>query len=133
MDTNVTRDVGRLGEMLIGYKLEKAGFETSFVDRCGVDFWIRNPKGVITTLEVKTSSEPGNWGRGQLAYSFTVRDRSADYYAFVALDKEQFIVLGKDELCDYRVHRLTSKAFSEQREAAATRRLAGIEPQQLAA
>lgn len=111
-----TRDIGRLGEHFMAYRLESLGFQTSFVDRCGVDFWIKAPGGDIKTLEVKTSMKPGNYGHGLEAYNFTIRDRGADFYAFVAMDKERMMILGKDELSPYRVHRIMPHLFTWQEE-----------------
>jgi hypothetical protein len=105
-------DVGRCGENLIAYQLERAGVSCSVVDRRGTDIWCRSPGGVLFALEVKTATAPSNRGRGQLSYSFQVRSREIEWYAFVALDIEQVIYRHVSDLKPYVTNRIDPKLFS---------------------
>jgi hypothetical protein len=105
-------DVGRCGENLIAYQLERAGVSCSVVDRRGSDIWCRSPGGVLFALEVKTATAPSNRGRGQLSYSFQVRSREIEWYAFVALDVEQVIYRHVSDLKPYTTHRIDPQTFS---------------------
>ena len=105
-------DVGRCGENLIAYQLERAGVSCSVVDRRGTDIWCRSPGGVLFALEVKTATAPSNRGRGQLSYSFQVRSREIEWYAFVALDVEQVIYQHVSNLKPYVTNRIDPKSFS---------------------
>jgi hypothetical protein len=128
-------DVGRCGENLIAYQLERAGVSCSVVDRRGTDIWCRSPGGVLFALEVKTATAPSNRGRGQLSYSFQVRSREIEWYAFVALDIEQVIYRHVSELKPYITHRDSPQLFSEyQTFCCLTRMLSRLDvPNQIAA
>lgn len=85
-------DLGRQGEFLAAYILETHGVEVHHVDRAGADLWCKTPNGIIT-VQVKACSKPKPTNeRSQPYYSFTTQPSDADFYAFVALDRELLIV-----------------------------------------
>lgn len=66
-------------------------------------------------LEVKAASTTSHEGRGHYTYSFQVQRRSADWYAFVALDKEMLFLEPRANLKPYTTHRFGEGAFSHLR------------------
>jgi len=84
-------DIGRAGEFLAAYILETYGIEVHHVDRAGSDLWCK-VQGSIITVQVKASQAPAqNNDRSALYYTYTTRNPVADWYCFVALDRELLI------------------------------------------
>lgn len=86
-------DTGRRGEFLAAYILETYGIEVHHVDRAGADLWCKvNDK--IFTVQVKCAAGPegGNRSSKMFNYRFLIRSISADWFAFVALDRQLLIV-----------------------------------------
>lgn len=89
-------DLGRQGEFLAAYILETHGVEVHHVDRAGADLWCKTHNGIVT-VQVKTCSQPKPTNpRSQPYYSFNAQYSDADFYAFVALDRELLIVKAND-------------------------------------
>ena len=86
-------NVGRIGENLVSYYLERNGIECSVVDRRGADVWAKVPHGKMFSLEVKTASEPSEMKKAYKdkvysypQYAFSFSKKEADQYALVCLD-----------------------------------------------
>jgi hypothetical protein len=85
-------DVGRAGEFLAAYILETHGIEVHHVDRAGADLWCK-VQGSITTVQVKASTIPiQSNDRSTLYYTYATRNPVADWYCFVALDRELLLM-----------------------------------------
>jgi len=84
---------GRRGEFLAAYVLESNGVECHHVDRNGSDLWCRvNDK--VYTIEVKSSSRAARSTKGLRSshYQFHTRVHTADFYCFVALDRQLLLL-----------------------------------------
>jgi hypothetical protein len=89
-------DIGRQGEFLAAYILETHGVEVHHVDRAGADLWCRTPHGIVT-VQVKARSKPHPTNdRSQPYYSFNTNHSDADFFAFVALDRELLLIKHND-------------------------------------
>ena len=89
-------DLGRQGEFLAAYILETHSVEVHHVDRAGADLWCRTPNGIVT-VQVKTCSQPKPTNkRSQSYYTFNTQPSDANFYAFVALDKELLLIKHND-------------------------------------
>ena len=85
-------DIGRAGEFLAAYILETHGIEVHHVDRAGADLWCK-VQGSITTVQVKASTIPiQSNDRSTLYYTYATRSPVADWYCFVALDRELLLM-----------------------------------------
>lgn len=85
-------DTGRQGEFLAAYILETHGIEVHHVDRTGTDLWCKLGHGIVT-VQVKSCSQPKQTNdRSNLYYTFSTQPSDADYYAFVALDRELLVI-----------------------------------------
>jgi hypothetical protein len=85
-------DIGRAGEFLAAYILETHGIEVHHVDRAGADLWCK-VQGSILTVQVKASQATAKTNdRSTQYYSFMTRNLAADWYCFVALDRELLIM-----------------------------------------
>ena len=85
-------DIGRAGEFLAAYILETHGIEVHHVDRAGADLWCK-VQGSIITVQVKACQAPSqNNERSFLYYTYSTRNPVADWYCFVALDRELLLV-----------------------------------------
>jgi hypothetical protein len=85
-------DVGRAGEFLAAYILETHGIEVHHVDRAGADLWCK-VQGSILTVQVKSSTIPiQSNDRSALYYTYATRSPVADWYCFVALDRELLLM-----------------------------------------
>jgi hypothetical protein len=85
-------DVGRAGEFLAAYILETHGIEVHHVDRAGADLWCK-VQGSILTVQVKACTAPAqNNERSSLYYTYSTRNPVADWYCFVALDRELLLM-----------------------------------------
>lgn len=81
---------------MAAYILETHGVEVHHVDRAGADLWCRTPKGIVT-VQVKTCSKPKPTNeRSQPYYTFSTQPSDANFYAFVALDRELLIIKTND-------------------------------------
>ena len=86
-------DIGRAGEFLAAYILETHGIEVHHVDRAGADLWCK-VRGSIITVQVKSSqwSRPIKKTTKVPYYAFHTLNGSADWYCFVALDRELLLM-----------------------------------------
>jgi hypothetical protein len=85
-------DIGRQGEFLAAYILETHGVEVHHVDRAGADLWCKTNTGIVT-VQVKTCTSPKlSNERSKPAYAFYTPQSTANYFAFVALDRELLIL-----------------------------------------
>lgn len=80
--------IGRLGELLTMYHLERHGIDCVLVDREYADIWIRLPDGSIWSVQVKTTRRPPDEGdKHGPRYRFRIEDRAnVDLFSLVALD-----------------------------------------------
>ena len=93
-----TTKIGRVGEFFVAYVLERHGVECHHVDRFGMDLWCRLPDERLVTVEVKTCTGTRRSGPRRPAYLFTTNSRTADWYAFVALDIERVLFVPMHEV-----------------------------------
>jgi hypothetical protein len=85
-------DIGRAGEFLAAYILETHGVEVHHVDRAGADLWCK-VRDSILTVQVKSCQAPAqNNERSFLYYNYRTQPSDADWYCFVALDRELLIM-----------------------------------------
>jgi hypothetical protein len=85
-------DIGRAGEFLAAYILETHGVEVHHVDRAGADLWCK-VRGSITTVQVKACTAPTQSNaRSTQYYSYKTQPSDADWYCFVALDRELLLM-----------------------------------------
>jgi hypothetical protein len=91
--THHNTDIGRAGEFLAAYILETHGVEVHHVDRAGADLWCK-VQGSIITVQVKSSQAPKPTRKGSTVpyYSYRTYNPVADWYCFVALDRELLIM-----------------------------------------
>ena len=81
--------IGRLGELLTMYNLERHGIDCALIDRQDADLWIKAPSGKIMTVQVKATLAPRDDRPPKLPrYKFHIERRTgADIFALVALDR----------------------------------------------
>ena len=85
-------DIGRAGEFLAAYILETHGVEVHHVDRAGADLWCK-VQGSIVTVQVKACTAPTQSNaRSTQYYTYKTQYSDADWYCFVALDRELLIM-----------------------------------------
>ena len=117
---------GRIGEFFAMYMLEKHGIECHHVDRSGVDLWCQSHDGTMFTLQVKSAYELelGRKKGTRRRYSFNLRaSKVADFYMFVALEKERIIVKTPDELGNKIGLQISPRTFTEEKMAEGLHRL----------
>lgn len=87
--------VGRVGELLAAYILERNGVQVANVNRDEHDFWIRTPTGRLLTVQVKTASMSKNE-----IYRFYAGNVTAntDIVALVALQPEVVLIYPGDQM-----------------------------------
>jgi hypothetical protein len=92
-------EIGRRGEFLASYILESHGVECHHVNRDGSDLWAKVGE-TIFTIEVKSASRPTMQNRAVVlpTYNFNLRRRDADWFCFVALDRQLVIMRPRSEL-----------------------------------
>jgi hypothetical protein len=92
-------EIGRRGEFLASYILESHGVECHHVNRDGSDLWAKVRETIIT-IEVKSASKPTLQNRVVVlpTYNFNLRRRDADWFCFVALDRQLVIMRPRSEL-----------------------------------
>jgi len=107
-------EIGRRGEFLAAYILESHGIECHHVDRDGADLWCK-VQGTIVTLEVKSASTPRLQNNDVVtpSYNFNVRNTLADWYGFVALDR-QLLLLRPRSMIRSQTVRFKTAEFNEQ-------------------
>lgn len=77
---------------MAAYILETHGIEVHHVDRAGADLWCK-VQGSITTVQVKASTTPIQSNhRSAPYYTYATRNPVADWYCFVALDRELLLM-----------------------------------------
>lgn len=81
--------IGRLGELLAMYNLERHGVDCALVDRQDADLWVKAPSGKIITVQVKATLAPRDSKPPKLPpYKFHIDRRTGvDVFALVALDR----------------------------------------------
>ena len=86
-------DIGRAGEFLAAYILETHGIEVHHVDRAGSDLWCK-VQGSIITVQIKACQLAKSTNDHTRApyYTYTTRNPEADWYGFVALDRELLLM-----------------------------------------
>ena len=92
-------ETGRRGEFLAAYILESYGIECHHVNRQGADLWCLVHDRVVT-VEVKAASQPAKDGRNAKTgrvrhynhYQFFTGKKTADFFCFVALDRQVLLV-----------------------------------------
>lgn len=86
-------ETGRRGEFLAAYILESHGIECHHVNREGADLWCR-VQGRVFTVEVKSASRRSKPSRNRKNnyYQFYTTKRLADFFCFVALDRQLVVV-----------------------------------------
>ena len=105
-------NTGRQGEFLAAYILETHGIEVHHVDRTGTDLWCKLGHGHVTD-QFKSCSQPKQTNdRSNLYYTFKTQPSDADYYAFVALDRELLVVRVNDHDAIKTTTRLLAYEFN---------------------
>tara|TARA_R100001443_G_scaffold68655_2_gene77339 strand:- start:2950 stop:3330 length:381 start_codon:yes stop_codon:yes gene_type:complete len=82
---------GRTGEYLAAFLLsDHYNIESSIVTTTGDDLWCKLPDGRLVKIQVKTASAPI---KGRNKYFFqTSTLKTSDFYCFVSLDKQFFLM-----------------------------------------
>ena len=111
MATNT--DTGRMGEFLASYILETYGVEVHHVDRAGADLWCR-ANNAIVTVQVKSARQPArsNDHTQSAYYSYLTKNPNADWYCFVALDRQLLLMRRTAEITTTTV-RIAPSEFNE--------------------
>lgn len=106
-------DVGRAGEFLAAYILETYGVEVHHVDRAGADLWCK-VRGSIITVQVKACrrAQPSRSSSSVPYYTFFTKTRDADWYCFVAMDRQLVLMRPVLEIMSTTV-RLAPMEFNE--------------------
>ena len=77
---------------MAAYILETHGVEVHHVDRAGADLWCK-VQGSIITVQVKASRAAlKSNARSTLYYTYRTQPSDADWYCFVALDRELLLM-----------------------------------------
>ena len=82
-------DIGRQGEFLAAYLLERNGIECHHVNRQEADLWCKMPNGTLLPVQVKSASKPHKDPRWPTPYRYHFFSRKKDssiWVACVALD-----------------------------------------------
>lgn len=97
-----TQQIGKLGELLIQYRLLQYGIESAHLTTdSGIDLVAYSTKGKKAfTVQIKTNLSPKPaGGRGKLTLDWWVPDNSpAEYFAFVDVSKNRSWIFNYDEL-----------------------------------
>ena len=112
------RNIGRIGENLAAYYLERAGISCTIVDRKGSDIWCAMPSGKMFRLEVKTTLNerfftPKDKPYGKLSCFFTVQNKTSDQYMFINLKRRLFVIKTREELTDSGMTIINCSDFSQ--------------------
>lgn len=85
------KQTGRTGEYLAAFLLsDHYNIESSIVTTTGDDLWCKLPDGRLVKIQVKTASAPQ---RDRNKYFFqTSTLKTSDFYCFVSLDKQFFLL-----------------------------------------
>lgn len=92
--------IGRTGEFLAAYILETYGIEVHHVSRDGADLWCK-VQGSLTTVQVKAASTPFVYAQHRKVtpmYRFLCRNKSADWFCFIVLDKQLLLMRRSDQI-----------------------------------
>ena len=93
-------EIGRQGEFLAAYILETFGVECHYVNRTGADLWCMI-NGAVRTVEIKSASASRtSYGHTKQprkslpnpVYSFHTNKKTAEFFCFVALDRQLLLV-----------------------------------------
>lgn len=106
-------DIGRAGEFLAAYILETHGVEVHHVDRSGADLWCK-VKDRIVTVQVKACMKPGGPKENTRSppYRYLVQSHGADWFAFVALDRQLMVMRPAADVAVSTL-RIASSEFNE--------------------
>ncbi len=100
-ETLPTRQIGKLGELLVQYKLLQYGIESApLTTDAGIDLVAYGPKiKRAITIQVKTNLKPKpGGGKGKPAINWWVDDDNpAQIYAFVDISTEKVWIFSKKE------------------------------------
>lgn len=98
---------------MASYILETYGIEVHHVDRAGADLWCR-ANGTIFTVQVKSASRPTKSNKRTTVgyYGFFTKSTSADWFCFVALDR-QLLLMRKPADITTTTLRLAPSEFNE--------------------
>jgi hypothetical protein len=104
---------GRMGEFLASYILETYGIEVHHVDRAGADLWCK-AHNKLFTVQVKAATVPikSNDHTSVAYYNYATRNPNADYFCFVALDR-QLLLLRKTVEVGASTVRIAHTEFNE--------------------
>ena len=102
-----------MGEFLASYILETYGVEVHHVDRAGADLWCR-ANNAIVTVQVKSARQPArsNDHTQSVYYSYLTKNPNADWYCFVALDRQLLLMRKTAEITTSTV-RIAPSEFNE--------------------
>ena len=77
---------------MAAYILETHGIEVHHVDRAGADLWCK-VRGSILTVQVKASQAPVKSNKRSCTYyTYRTQPSDADWFCFVALDRELLLM-----------------------------------------
>lgn len=109
-------DIGRAGEFLVMSRLSELGYYCVHSDSYSDDVWVKDGKGAMFTIQVKTTTERQRRGsHSAQKYTFTCKGTSADFYALVALDRQRIIYQTLQQFSQ-KTLRLPYYKFTEQAE-----------------
>ena len=106
-------ETGRRGEFLAAYILESHGIECHHVNRQGADLWCM-VRGAVFTIEVKSASQQAKprGNRKHNHYQFHTGKKSAEFFCFVALDR-QLLLLRPADSVTAATTRISAPEFNE--------------------
>lgn len=94
--------IGRQGEFLAAFILEKHGIECHHVDRDGADLWCKAPgSGALFTVQVKTCSAPRLSNARAKNPKYTYHTQTCldfEVMCFVAMDKQLLLLVPRSEI-----------------------------------
>jgi len=114
------RNIGRIGENLAAYYLERAGINCTIVDRKGSDIWCAMPNGKMFRIEVKTTLNeryftPKDKPYGKLSCFFTVQNKTSDQYMFINLKRRLFVIKNRAELTESGMTVIKCSEFTQEK------------------
>jgi hypothetical protein len=102
-----------MGEFLASYILETYGIEVHHVDRAGADLWCK-ANNALVTVQVKSANRAARSNdHTQVGYyNYVTRNLNADWYCFVALDRQLLLMRKTSEITTTTV-RIAPSEFNE--------------------
>lgn len=109
-------DIGRAGEFLVMSRLSELGYYCVHSDSYSDDVWVKDGKGNMFTIQVKTVTEYKRRGpHSAHRYTFCCNGTNADFYALVALDRQRILYQTLQQFSK-KTLRLPYYKFTEQAE-----------------